>query len=365
MAAENIELIAAYFTLAGDVYPFGPTQISPYPFRDRVEAAARAGWKGMGLIPDDVDATAAKIGHAEMKRILAANGIKYVELEFLVDWHLDGERRKKSDELRTRLLAIAEIFGARNIKVGPSLGQDVHHPRPEELVPDIPRMQEAFAVLCRDAAKHGTAIVLEVMPFGNVRTIEAGRAIVEGANQSNGGLLLDIWHMGRGGIDYNEVATIPHRFISSIELDDADEKVVGSLWEDTIHHRRLPGEGVLHPRTFIRSVQTAGYRGPWGVEILSELSQASPHRDGPKIVRGDDGAVPAVRANKIEFKYERGVQPTPKLGDWVEVLTEILELEAKLPKRERRFDAAAVRGAAWARLRRRARSASVRQSMAR
>src|SRR5260370_42265519 len=29
-------------------------------------------------------------------------------------------------------------------------------------------------------------------------------------------------------------------------------------------------------------------------------------------------------------------QPTPKLGDWVEVLTEIIEKEAKLPKRERR-----------------------------
>ena len=43
-----------------------------------------------------------------------------------------------------------------------------------------------------------------------------------------------------------------------------------------------------------------------------------------------------MRANKIEFKYERGVQPTPKLGDWVEVLTEILEQEAKLPQRERR-----------------------------
>ena len=54
MTADNIELIAAYFTLAGDVYPFGPTQISPFPFRDRVEAAARAGWNGIGLIPDDV-----------------------------------------------------------------------------------------------------------------------------------------------------------------------------------------------------------------------------------------------------------------------------------------------------------------------
>ena len=43
-----------------------------------------------------------------------------------------------------------------------------------------------------------------------------------------------------------------------------------------------------------------------------------------------------VRGQETEFKYERGVQPAPKLGDWVEVLTEILEKEAKLPRRERR-----------------------------
>ena len=42
------------------------------------------------------------------------------------------------------------------------------------------------------------------------------------------------------------------------------------------------------------------------------------------------------RGQATEFKYERGVQPAPKLGEWVEVLTEILEKEAKLPRRERR-----------------------------
>jgi sugar phosphate isomerase/epimerase len=276
VTTDNIELIAAYFTVAGDVYPFGPTQISPFPFRDRVEAAARAGWKGIGMIPDDVEATAAKIGYAEMKRILAANDIKYFELEFLVDWYLDGERRKKSDEYRNKILAIAETFGARNVKVAPGLPEDVHHPRPEELVPDIPRMQEAFVDLCRDAANHGTAIVLEIMPFGNVRTIEAARAIVEGANQSNGSLLIDIWHMARGGIDYSEITKIPRRFIGSIELDDADQQLVGSLWDDTVHRRRLPGEGALDPRAFIRAVQSAGYQGPWGVEILSESFRKLP-----------------------------------------------------------------------------------------
>jgi transposase len=43
-----------------------------------------------------------------------------------------------------------------------------------------------------------------------------------------------------------------------------------------------------------------------------------------------------IRGHATEFKYERGVQPAPKLGEWVEVLTEILEKEAKLPRRERR-----------------------------
>ena len=43
-----------------------------------------------------------------------------------------------------------------------------------------------------------------------------------------------------------------------------------------------------------------------------------------------------IRGKATEFKYERGVQPAPKLGEWVEVLTEILEKEARLPRRERR-----------------------------
>ena len=37
-----------------------------------------------------------------------------------------------------------------------------------------------------------------------------------------------------------------------------------------------------------------------------------------------------IRSQKTEFKYERGVQPVPKLGDWVAVLGEMLEKEARL-----------------------------------
>jgi transposase len=43
-----------------------------------------------------------------------------------------------------------------------------------------------------------------------------------------------------------------------------------------------------------------------------------------------------LRSGATEFSYKREVQPLPKLGVWVAVLTEILEAEDKLPRRERR-----------------------------
>ena len=43
-----------------------------------------------------------------------------------------------------------------------------------------------------------------------------------------------------------------------------------------------------------------------------------------------------IRGLRTEFKYARDIQPSPKLGVWVDALTEILEAESKLAKRERR-----------------------------
>jgi hypothetical protein len=79
-----------------------------------------------------------------------------------------------------------------------------------------------------------------------------------------------------------------------------------------------------------------------GVDKIGEIRRAyfEQHRSIEEIVRtlsvSRATVRKVVRGPLTEFKYERGVQPSPKLGDWVEALTEILEKEAKLPKRERR-----------------------------
>jgi transposase len=79
-----------------------------------------------------------------------------------------------------------------------------------------------------------------------------------------------------------------------------------------------------------------------GVDTIGEIRRAyfEQHQPIREIVRALSVSRATVRkvvrGQETEFKYERGVQPAPKLGDWVEVLTEILEKEAKLPRRERR-----------------------------
>src|SRR5271168_2686601 len=82
--------------------------------------------------------------------------------------------------------------------------------------------------------------------------------------------------------------------------------------------------------------------GMIGVDKIGEIRRAyfEQHRASKEIVRtlsvSRATVRKVIRGHETEFKYERGIQPTPKLGNWVEILTEILEKEDGLPKRERR-----------------------------
>jgi transposase len=79
-----------------------------------------------------------------------------------------------------------------------------------------------------------------------------------------------------------------------------------------------------------------------GVDTIGEIRRAyfEEHRPIKEIVRtlsvSRATVRKVVRSHKTEHRYERAVQPTPKLGEWVAVLTAILEKEAGLPRRERR-----------------------------
>ena len=64
--------------------------------------------------------------------------------------------------------------------------------------------------------------------------------------------------------------------IFGVELNDAAEQVLGTLFEDTVERRLLCGEGSFDLRGLVAVLRDKGFDGPWGVEILS-----SPFRQLP------------------------------------------------------------------------------------
>jgi sugar phosphate isomerase/epimerase len=254
----GVELLASYWTISAGL-PHTDREYSPFDFRDRVESAARAGFKGFGIWHADLEHVLEKYNLKEMKRILEDNGIRHVELEFLSDWFLADERKKASDIRKQKLFEAAAGLGAHHIKVGDFLQESCL----------LPRLIDAFAILCREAAEHGTRIGFELMPFAMIRTLEESLAMVQGASVRNGGIIFDLWHIVKLGIPYEEVSRVPAEYVVGVELNDGTVAAPWSLHEDTINHRRLCGEGEFDVRGFVQCMQNAGYAGPSGIEVLS------------------------------------------------------------------------------------------------
>lgn len=262
---QSPELVASYWTLAGPVLPLAGDVSSTLSLADRARAANAAGWRGLGLHVDDVAKGLQKHSYGELRQILDDNGIVHVELEALFDWFAKGERRKTSDAVRANLLRAAEALGAYQIKIAGDFSGAAW---------TTDRLIAEFQELARQAGDAGTAVSIELIHESGICDLETGIAVVEGAGAANGGLLLDIWHVARAGIDYGAVAAIPAHLIKHIELCDAAAVQVGTMIEDTILRRALPGEGDLDVPAFLRAIAATGYRGLVGVEILSDAQRA-------------------------------------------------------------------------------------------
>lgn len=256
---QNVELIASYWTLAGRGEPHTDKEYSSFDFKERVEAAAKAGFKGIGIWDADLENTLKTRSLKEMRQILDDNGMKHVELEFLRDWFLEGERKKKSDIEKRKFFAAAEVLKAHHLKVGDFYKEKY----------SMPGVIESFAALCREAAEHGTKIGFELMPFGMIDTLKDSLTMIEGAGAQNGGIIFDMWHVAKLGILYEEVSQVPLEYIVAVELNDGTFEAPWSLHEDTINHRRFCGEGEFDIKGFITALNKAGYTGPWGIEVLS------------------------------------------------------------------------------------------------
>jgi sugar phosphate isomerase/epimerase len=266
----DVELLALYWTVSGPVEVHVGREWSQFDWRDRCAHAARSGFSGLGLWHADIEHQLEQRTLSQMKQIFDDAGLRYLEVEFLADFFAPAGSRERteSDARRKLLLDTAAELNAHHIKVGNIPGTPC----------ELGRLTEEFAAVCQDAAAVTSALVAyEFMPFDvNVNTLDAALTLVRDADQPNGGLAIDTWHMGKLGISPEGLRRIPQRYLTWVELSDGQVADMDDPIDEVVNHRELPGEGDFDILGYVEACRQAGYQGPWGVEVLSEALRNLP-----------------------------------------------------------------------------------------
>ena len=238
------------------------------PLVERAEAASAAGFQGLSLFLDDLDAARKSgLSDADIRRVLDDNGLSIAELDPLMTWtESSGDDSRVTAEgegfLRWRepdFYDAAAAVGARSINAVLFAPQPVAR---EQLV-------ESFTALCDRAAEHGLLVHLEFMPFSQVSTVEMAHEIAQSAGRENGGVMFDVWHYFRGGSTREGLLRAAPR-ITAIQLDDAPAQAESNLVDETLHRRLLPGDGDAEVSELIRILDEGGCTAPLGVEVFCD-----------------------------------------------------------------------------------------------
>lgn len=250
---------------AGDLILSSQT-INARSFAERVAVAAASGCAGIGLRWRDYEAARAEgASDADLRAVLADHGVEVGEYEVLRDWAYDDERAERGREAEERVWRMADALGGRHVIT-----------IAERLPGPLEQMAERLAGLASRAAAHGITVAVEFLPWTEIPDATTAWEIVRLSNAPNAGVLVDSWHLYRGTGDEGEVRAVPPDRIVALHIDDGDAVQVGTPLEDTLHRRRVPGEGTFPLVDYVRMLDEMGVRVPFGVEVISDELQALP-----------------------------------------------------------------------------------------
>ena len=259
-------LVASFFTLSGAGFAEPPRNT----FIERCEAAAEAGFTGIGLHSDDLPrSVAAGVDVPEMQAVLRNNGLALVEIEFLGGWAFGADENGGISSTLAGIEAVADALGGRQVSAGEFSG-DIPLNNEEAL----DRAAKALRGNADRLAKRGLLVALESFPWSALTNTRIAIDLLRRAEAPNAGLLIDVWHFYNGGGHPGLLVDLPAAGITGVQLNDGP-----LVHEDFLQHaraeRQLPGEGELDFVGLIHAVRHAGFTGLRRCPTLGTLREQS------------------------------------------------------------------------------------------
>ena len=232
------------------------------PVDEQIELISAAGFDGTELWMRDIRAYLDRGGtRADLKEKLDAGGLLLENIIGFSQWcNNDAEERKKALALLREEMEIIADLGGSYIAT-PVMGI-------EKLDPvQMDAYAERYRAILDLGDETGVYPLLELWGMGALHRVSDCAQITIASGHPKAAMLLDIYHVHRGGNTWDTVDVLNGSRLPVIHMNDYPST---PAWNElTDADRVLPGEGSCPFHTVIPKLYNSGFRGGFSVELFN------------------------------------------------------------------------------------------------
>jgi len=246
--------------MADFLYSLNSSTIRPVPILKKIEIAGKAGYTAIELWHDDIDAHLAGGGTlAEIRHAIDDQNLDVPTTIYLKGWFetTGPEHAAELDECKRRMAQSVEV-GAVHVIAGPPAGMADH---------DLGARN--YRELLEIGLAMGVKPAMEFLGFvEDINTIEDALEVVTKADHPAGTVVLDPFHIFRGGGSLESIAKLRSEQIAIMHFNDTPAAPPRTQQHDK--DRVYPGDGHLNLKRELDLLRKIGYDRWLSLELFRE-----------------------------------------------------------------------------------------------
>lgn len=229
-----------------------------------VDLAAKVGFQGLEPWVNELEDYEKKHGSLkDLRKQIDDSGLKIVDAIAFPQWIVDDEavRGKALEQAKRNMDLVAQVGGTHI--AAPASGEKAGGPAIA-----LPAIAERYRAMLELGDKMGVTPILELWGHSKLLGKVADVAYVAcEARHPKSAILLDIYHMYKGGSNFEELHLLSGHALPLIHTNDYPDKPDRSRINDSF--RVYPGDGVAPLGGIFKTLKSIGFDGYLSVELFN------------------------------------------------------------------------------------------------
>jgi sugar phosphate isomerase/epimerase len=231
--------------------------------KEEADVAAQAGWQGIEPWIRNIQRYVDDGGSLEdLKKQIADSGLEVVSAIGFPRWAVDDDdvRKEALEQFKKEMDLVLQIGGKRI--AAPPAGVN------RTAGVDLRKVAERYRVVLELGRRMGVLPQLEI--WGSAQTlgtVSEAAFVAVAADHPDACLLLDAYHMYRGGSGFDCLKLLSGRAMHVFHINDYPDQPPREELNDA--HRVFPGDGVAPLGDVLRTLHQTGFRGMLSLELFN------------------------------------------------------------------------------------------------